>query len=291
MKTINLCCCPLPVWHPHMHRQNKLQTPLKEMFSTCLSPEQLRSLLHGPHTQFRASGTATGEVLEPLSSAPHADTPSSSILFAGLGSPVKGSPGAAAAAAAAGGGGGGRKPAVPLTPASSGKKKGRAGGGSGGGAGVAAAAAVSPAAGGLGTPSPGKKAGGGRQQGRMKAFFATTARCLGCKAVMQGQGLFGASSSSSQQQPQPPPGVDPGLCPACRQEEGKLEALYLHTVGEQAGAAASLGAAHSACRTCHSGGQMGAVVCENGECPCLYVRYQAERQLRGADQRLLRLEW
>jgi hypothetical protein len=131
----------------------------------------------------------------------------------------------------------------------------------------------------------------------MKAFFATTARCLGCKAVLQGQGLFGAPSSSSsgsgssRQQPQPPPGVDPGLCPSCRKEEGKLEAVYLHTVGEQAGAAASLGAAHSACRRCHSGGQMGAVVCENGECPILYVRYQAERQLRGADQRLLRLEW
>jgi hypothetical protein len=266
------------------HRQNKLQTPLKEIFSTCLSPEQLRSLLHGPHTQFRASGTATGEALEALASAPHADTTSNSIIFAGLGSPVKSTPPAGAAAAAGGSSGG--------TPGSSSKK----------GRGSRAGPAASAAAVGLGTPSPGKKkaatgAAASRQQGSMKQFFTTTARCLGCKTVMQskGLGLFGSSaaagSSSSSSSAQPPPGVDPGLCPACRQEEGKHEAVHLHTVVEQGSAAASLGGAHSACRRCHSGGQTGAVVCENGECPILYVRYQAERQLRNADHRLLRLDW
>lgn len=256
------------------HRQNKLQTPLKEIFSTCLPPEQLRSLLHGPHTQFRASGTATGEALESLSTAPHADTSSSNILFAGLTSPVKG--------AAAGGGGGtaAADSSAAGTPGSSRKRE------------KAGAAAAASAAAGLSIQSPGKKkagAAGSRQQGSMKQFFTTTARCLGCKTVMQtkGQGLFGSSSSSRQS----PPGVDPGLCPACREEEGKLEAVYLHTVSEQGSAAASLSGAHSACRRCHSGGQMGAVVCENGECPILYVRYQAERQLRNADHRLLRLEW
>jgi hypothetical protein len=263
-----------------VHRQNKLQTPLKEIFSTCLAPDQLRSLLHGPHTQFRASGTATGEALEALASAPHADTSSSSILFAGLGSPVKDTP--PAGAAAVGGSSG-------ATPGSRGKK------GRGRGGPAASAAAV-----GVGTPSPGKKkaatgAAASRQQGSMKQFFTTTARCLGCKTVMQskGSGLFGSNAAvgSSSSSAQPPPGVDPGLCPACRQEEGKHEAVHLHTVVDQGGAAASLGGAHSACRRCHSGGQMGAVVCENGECPILYVRYQAERQLRNADHRLLRLEW
>lgn len=129
----------------------------------------------------------------------------------------------------------------------------------------------------------------------MKQFFATNARCLGCKAVMQGgKGVTAYSSSSrggAQQQQQQPPGIDPGLCASCRQEEGKLETVYLHTVWEQGNAAAALCGAHSACRRCHSGGQMGAVVCENGECPVLYVRYQSERQVRTADHRLLRLEW
>jgi hypothetical protein len=267
---VSLCC---------VRRQNKLQTPLKEIFSTCLTPDQLRHLLNGPHTQFRASGTATGEALEPLSAAAaHASpTSSSAILFAGLSSPVKQGPDAAAGAVALGtpkgrarGRGRGKSPSAAAA----------AGGGSGGGGGL------------FGTPSPGKKkagAAGSRGQGGMKAFFTTTARCLGCKAVMQSKGPGGSSSSSGGQQP--PPGVDPGLCPACQQEDGKREAVYLHTVYEQGVAAGSLSGAHSACRRCHSGGQMGAVVCENGECPVLYVRYQAERQLRSADNRLLRLEW
>lgn len=256
----------------HLPRQNKLQTPLKEIFSTCLTPEQLRQLLHGPHTQFRASGTATGEALESLSAAP----PSS--LSLSTTSPAKPPP--PAAAAAAGG---------PKTPTSAGK--GRRGKG---------------AAGPVGSPngSGGQKKGGSsaaaRQQGSMKQFFTTTARCLGCKSVLQSssKGTAAAAAGSrtahqqqQQQKEQPPAGVEPGLCPTCREEEGKLQAVYLHTVADQGSAAASLVGAHSACRRCHSGGQMGAVVCENGECPVLYVRYQSERQLRNADHRLLRLEW
>jgi hypothetical protein len=272
-----LLCC--------LSRQNKLQTPLKEIFSTCLTPDQLRHLLNGPHTQFRASGTATGEALEPLSAAAaHASpTSCSATLFAGLSLPVKRGSDAAAGAGAVTG--------------ALGTPKGRAGGRGKGKSPSAAAAAGSPGVDGgggvFGTPSPGKKkpgvGAGSRAQGGMKAFFTTTARCLGCKAVMQGKGPGARSSSSSG--PQPPPGVDPGMCPACRQEEGRRETVYLHIVQEQGDAAASLSCAHSACRRCHSGGQMGAVVCENGECPVLYVRYQAERQLRGADHRLLRLEW
>eukprot|EP00879_Flechtneria_rotunda_P007699 GHRR01008072.1.p1 GENE.GHRR01008072.1~~GHRR01008072.1.p1 ORF type:complete len:781 (+),score=286.21 GHRR01008072.1:379-2721(+) len=41
---------------------NKMQIPLKEIFSTCLNAEQMRQLLHGPHTQFRASTAAAGDL-------------------------------------------------------------------------------------------------------------------------------------------------------------------------------------------------------------------------------------
>ena len=280
MRACTVCDC----------RQNKLQTPLKEIFSTCLNPEQLRSLLHGPHTQFRASGTAAGEALDPLSAAANGHhTPSSSILFAGIGSPVKAAAAAAAAAAGPSAGGGGGEG----VKGGGSSKKGKGRGGA-----VAAAGAST-------TPTPGKKKGaaggaaaaGSRQQSGMKQFFTTTARCLGCKAVLpqrQG-GMFAVAGSSSRTGSsggtQPPEGKDPGLCESCKQEDGKLEAVYLHTVADQGSAAASLRGAHTACRRCHSGGQTGAVVCENGECPVLYVRYQAERQLRNADHRLVRLEW
>ncbi|WIA33365.1 hypothetical protein OEZ86_006502 [Tetradesmus obliquus] len=44
---------------------NKLQIPLKEIFSTCLNPEQMRQLLHGDHTKFRASTTTAGDLGAP----------------------------------------------------------------------------------------------------------------------------------------------------------------------------------------------------------------------------------
>jgi len=46
---------------------NKLQLPLKEVFSTCLTAEQLRQLLHGPHTSIRASTAAGGTPIAPTS--------------------------------------------------------------------------------------------------------------------------------------------------------------------------------------------------------------------------------
>jgi hypothetical protein len=242
--------------HTRARRQNKLQTPLKEIFSTCLNAQQLRQLLHGPHTQFRASGTTAGEALQ---------SPA-----AGL-SPGFGAPPPVLAAAGGSKGGGSRR-----TPSKAAAQRAPLG---------------SPGDGGHGG-SGGKKKGaaGGRQQG-MKMFAVATARCLGCKTVLPHNTAGGGGGGRQQQQQQPPGGVEPGLCSACRQDEGKWAAVYLHAVQEQGRAAAAFCAAHSACRRCHSGGQMGGVVCSNGECPVVFARFEAERQLRNADHRLRRLDW
>jgi hypothetical protein len=59
---------------------------------------------------------------------------------------------------------------------------------------------------------------------------------------------------------------------------------------EASEAAFKVCAAQSACRSCHSGGQLGSIVCENGECPVAYVRLSGERQVATAEHKLLRLE-
>jgi hypothetical protein len=59
---------------------------------------------------------------------------------------------------------------------------------------------------------------------------------------------------------------------------------------EASEAASKVCAAQSACRSCHSGGQLGSIVCENGECPVAYVRLSGDRQVATAEHKLLRLE-
>jgi hypothetical protein len=179
-------------------------------------------------------------------------------------------------------------------PAAAAAAEAAAAGGNGGGSRRGGAAGSSKGVS-KGSPSPGKKkkqggAADSRQQGSasMKQFFTTTARCLGCKAVMPSTPA--SSSSGSGVQPRPA-GIEPGLCANCRAQEGKRAAVYLQTVQEQVRASASFCAAHSACRRCHSGGLMGGVVCENGECPVLYARFRAEREVRNTDHRLQQLEW
>ena len=54
---------------------------------------------------------------------------------------------------------------------------------------------------------------------------------------------------------------------------------------------ARLAAAHAACHACHSGTAAQPVLCLNGDCPVLYVRFSAEDALRGLAAQLARLEW
>jgi hypothetical protein len=77
----------------------------------------------------------------------------------------------------------------------------------------------------------------------------------------------------------------PPSCVSCR-----WAATHVSCLGALRAAERELAAAHSACRACHSGGQLGAVVCANGECPVLYGRASAPRRLADARHRLERLE-
>lgn len=232
--------------------------PLQEIFSTCLSPEQMRHLLHGPHTNFRASTTA-GSDLPP-------QQPESGLLLGGLGSlgstssPAGGAGGSADGHAAAGRGHG------------RGLGRGRGGRGS-----SSITSAVSPA----GKKPAASLASKQRGQG-LKMFFQQTAKCLGCKQVIH---------TKPQQGSGPGDDVEPGLCENCAKEDGKRESVYISVVQEASAAAERFTAAHSSCRSCHSGGQLGGVVCENGECPVVYERFASERMVRNADHKLLRLDW
>lgn len=42
--------------------------------------------------------------------------------------------------------------------------------------------------------------------------------------------------------------------------------------------------AHSFCHSCHSGGLMGSLLCENAECPALYTRVGAAARLQAIAQ-------
>ena len=114
-------------------------------------------------------------------------------------------------------------------------------------------------------------------------FFQQTAKCLGCKQVIHTKPQQGSSAAGSE--------VEPGLCENCAREDGKRESVYISVVHDASDAAERFTAAHTACRSCHSGGQLGGVVCENGECPVVYERYASERLMRNAEHKLLRLEW
>jgi DNA polymerase delta subunit 1 len=233
---------------------NKFQIPLQEIFSTCLNPEQMRHLLHGPHTNFRASTTA-GSDLPPQQSE-------NCLLLGGFS--MLGSQ------SATGAGGSADNPA-----ASPGRGGGRGRGRGKGGRGNSRTIGVSQA---------GKKSAtslGSKQRGQgLKMFFQQTAKCLGCKQVIHTKPQHGSESE-----------VEPGLCDDCAKEDGKRESVFISVMHEASDAAERFSAAHSACRFCHSGSQWGGVVCENGECPVAYERLASERLVRTAEHRLLRLDW
>ena len=53
-------------------------------------------------------------------------------------------------------------------------------------------------------------------------------------------------------------------------------------------------AAHALCARCHSGGAMGPVLCENGECEVLYARLGAQTRLAAllpSIERMLSIDW
>ncbi len=66
--------------------------------------------------------------------------------------------------------------------------------------------------------------------------------------------------------------------------------MYLSQLAEENAAAVQLASAHRACLACHSGGHLGEVLCENGECRALYGRLGAARRLAAAAQRLGRMD-
>lgn len=52
--------------------------------------------------------------------------------------------------------------------------------------------------------------------------------------------------------------------------------------------------AHALCARCHSGGVMGPVLCENGECEVLYARLGAQTRLAAllpSIERMLSIDW
>lgn len=175
--------------------------------------------------------------------------------------------------------------------------------------------------GGQATPQKGRK-----QQGMMQ-FFKQNAKCLGCKRVLPklpgSGGLFGKSGPAtpdsgrgpkgrlpgSSKTPQPTqkgvkgdahsstpdvsriPPLDPGLCDECKAEDGKWCQVYLNILADDNAAEEALCHATSACVRCHSGGLLGPVICENGECPVLYERYAAARKAYSSQHKLMRMEW
>lgn len=119
---------------------------------------------------------------------------------------------------------------------------------------------------------------GGRQQAGMRSFFSQTAKCLSCRRVLpEGVGVDAAAPARA-------------LCDDCSGEEGRWAALHVAALLQEGCALEELGAAHSVCRVCHSGGQLGRVVCENGECPVVYGRISAPRRAAEAQHKLARLD-
>ncbi len=69
----------------------------------------------------------------------------------------------------------------------------------------------------------------------------------------------------------------------------RLPSTYLRLMYDDSTATMQLNLALSACMRCHSGGWIGTVLCENGECGTLFARLGAVRRLAAADERLERL--
>ncbi|KAF6253905.1 hypothetical protein COO60DRAFT_1642829 [Scenedesmus sp. NREL 46B-D3] len=238
---------------------NKLQIPLKEIFVTCLNPDQMRQLLHGDHTKLRASTTTAGDLGASTTQQQQQQQQQQEVGGGQDVSAAGGAPGRGA--------------------------RGRRGRGGGRGSSSSRGAATAAAAGAPALSPDRKKGGAGFG---MRAFFQQSARCLGCKAVIYTKAPAAASSRPTSEQQQRH--VDPGLCERCLQEDDTRKAVQIAVTKEASDAAAKVCAAQSACRSCHSGGQLGAVVCENGECPVVYARLSGERQVATAEHKLLRLE-
>ena len=200
---------------------------------------------------------------------------------------------------------------------------GAGGGGGGGGAGAGGSSTAAAAAAGNGG---GGFSGFGRQRG-MRSFFKQQAKCLSCRSIIQsntGQsggssvtqvGTTGGTSRSRRARGTaaagagagdaggriadgtaaasdgPPPGVEPGLCNNCKVQEGKWAQVYLTELTNESQAVACLTKGLTQCRWCHSGAQLGEVVCGNGECPVVYERLGAGRRILNVQHRLQRLEW
>ena len=78
--------------------------------------------------------------------------------------------------------------------------------------------------------------------------------------------------------------------PAGCSAAGKWEETYLSLLEEQAASEARQSAAFAACRDCHSGGVLGTVLCDSGECPVTYARLGSSSRLQQLDQQLRRLD-
>lgn len=74
---------------------------------------------------------------------------------------------------------------------------------------------------------------------------------------------------------------------------GMWERIWLGLLEEARGAERRRGLAFSICASCHSGGLVGSVVCENGECPVLYSRLSSTSRLQALEQSMHRMltEW
>ena len=86
-------------------------------------------------------------------------------------------------------------------------------------------------------------------------------------------------------------GQEPALCESCKAEEGTAARVYLEVLAEVNLAESRHHAASATCSRCHSGGQLGAVLCENGECAVLYSRLSTSNRLATASSNWKRLDW
>ena len=85
-------------------------------------------------------------------------------------------------------------------------------------------------------------------------------------------------------------GREPGLCASCTEEDGKWSQTWLRVLQQLRDAERRRGLSHSTCMRCHSGGLMGPVLCDNGECPVLYSRLQSASRIEVLEQSLDRLD-
>lgn len=89
---------------------------------------------------------------------------------------------------------------------------------------------------------------------KLGSVFAGSLKCLNCRRPV----------------PSTASGGGPALCEDCAQLEGVREGVLLELLGEQRLLEQRNCAANALCMSCHSGGLLGEVLCENGEC---LVRY------------------